>query len=193
MNARILAVSVGLIFMAGCVSEQKYKDEVQQAQTYQTQAQTYQALDKQYEALNQQLKSEIQADQVQIKQLKDRLVVTFVDEILFASGSAEVGVQGRAALDKAVPTLAPLTGHWIEVQGYTDNEPIGPALKARYPSNWDLSTARATDVVKHLQAKGVDPRNLVAEGFSEYQPVASNATPEGRKKNRRIDIVLRPK
>jgi chemotaxis protein MotB len=186
MKARVLALPISLLLLAGCVSEQKYDKEVQQAQTYQS-------LDKQEAALNQQLQAEIKADQVQIKQLQGRLVVTFVDEILFASGSAEMNAQGRSVIDKAVPTLSTLTGHWIEVQGYTDNEPIGPALRARYPTNWELSTARATDVVRHLQAKGVNPGYLMAAGFSQYQPVASNDTPAGRKKNRRIDIVLRPK
>ena len=186
MKAWILALPISLSLMAGCVSEQKYQQEVQTAQTYQT-------LDKQEAALNRQLQAEVKADQVQIKQLQGRLVVTFVDEILFASGSAEMSAQGRSVIDKAVPTLSTLTGHWIEVQGYTDNEPIGPALKARYPTNWDLSTARATDVVRHLQYRGVNPVNLVAEGYGEYQPVAPNATPQGRAKNRRIDIVLRSK
>jgi chemotaxis protein MotB len=177
---------IGLPLLGGCVSQQKYDQEVKTAQTYQ-------ALEAQYQALNQQLQAEIKADQVQIKQLQNRLVVTFVDEVLFSSGSVELHSKGRAVLDKAVPTLTGLTGHWIDVQGYTDNEPIGPALKARYPTNWELSAARAAEVVRYLQAKGVDPRNLVAEGFGEYQPVASNATPEGRAKNRRIDLVLRSK
>ena len=177
---------IGLPLLAGCVSQQKYDQEVQTAQTYR-------ALDAQYEALNKQLQAEIKADQVQIKQLQNRLVVTFVDEVLFGSGSVELHAKGRAVLDKAVPTLTGLTGHWIDVQGNTDNEPIGASLKARYPTNWELSAARAAEVVRHLQAKGVDPRNLVAEGYGEYQPVAPNATPEGRAKNRRIDIVLRSK
>ncbi|MCM8626053.1 MAG: OmpA family protein [Candidatus Accumulibacter sp.] len=101
--------------------------------------------------------------------------------------------KGRNTVGKAVPTLVSLTGHWIDVQGYTDNEPIGPALRGRYPTNWDLAAARAIDVVRYLQAQGVDARNLVAESFGEFQPVASNATPQGRAKNRRIDIVLRAK
>jgi chemotaxis protein MotB len=114
-----------------------------------------------------------------------------MDEIMFASGSAELGQGGRSVLDKAVPTLSKLSGHWIDVQGYTDNEPIGPALKGRYPSNWELSSARATAVVRCLQHTGVDPANIVACAFSEYQPVASNETAGGRQKNRRIEIELR--
>ena len=130
---------------------------------------------------------------MQVRQLSDRLVVTFVDEILFASGSAEMHAKGRSAVAKAAPTLVALSGHWISVQGYTDSEPIGPALRGRYPTNWDLSAARAVDVVRYLQSQGVDPANLVAAGYSQYQPVATNDTAQGRAKNRRIDIVLRVK
>ena len=98
MKARTTVVLLSLLLVAGCVSEQKYQQEVQTAQTYQS-------MDKQAEALNRQLQAEIKADQVQIKQLQGRLVVTFVDEILFASGSAEMHAQGRSVIDKAVPTL----------------------------------------------------------------------------------------
>ena len=186
MRIWTLAVPFSVLLAAGCVSQQTYDQQVQQTQKAQT-------LERQYQALNRQLQSEVAADQVQIKQLQDRLVVTFVDEILFASGSAEMHAKGRNVINQAVPTLVGLTGHWIDVPGYTDSEPIGGALRARYPSNWELSAARAADVVRHLQAQGVDPTNLVAEGFGQYQPVASNATPEGRAKNRRIEIVLRAK
>ena len=181
-----LAVPFSLFLVAGCVSQQTYDQQVQQTQKAV-------ALEQQYLALNQQFQTEIAANQVQIKQLQDRLVVTFVDEILFSSGSAEMHAKGRSAVGKAFPTLAALTGHWISVEGYTDSEPIGTALRGRYPTNWDLSAARAVDVVRYLQAQGVDPRNLVAAGYGQYQPVAANDTPQGRAKNRRIDVVLRSK
>lgn len=135
--------------------------------------------------LSRQLQAEVTADQVQIKQLSDRLVVTFVDEVLFAPGSAELHANGRSTIGKAVPTLATLSGHWISVQGYTDSEPIGPALRHRYPTNWDLSAARAVEVVRYLQSQGVDPGNLVAAGYGQYQPVAPNDTAQGRARNRR--------
>ena len=128
-----------------------------------------------------------------IEQLNGRLVVTFVDKVLFASGSAELLPKGRAVLDKAVPTLAAQTGKWIIIEGHTDNEPIGPTIRDRFPTNWDLSTARATAVVKYLQDKGVPPVNLAASGFSEYQPVKPNTTPAGRQANRRIEIIMREK
>lgn len=186
MRIRFVATAVAAALLAACVSEGTYQTQVQDTQ-YET------ALAAQYQQLNTQLQSEIAANQVQIKQLQGKLVVTFVDEILFASGSADMHAQGKTVLNKAVPTLAALNGNWIKVQGYTDNEPIGPALRNRYPTNWDLSTARATDVVKYLQSQGVAPSNLVAEGYGEYQPVADNSTPAGRAQNRRIQVVLQSK
>ena len=183
MHTKIILPALLVALLGGCVSQGTYNQEVQQANTYAAQSQTYQLL-------NAQLQKEIQADQVRIKELQGQLTVTMVDEILFASGSAEMHAQGRATLEKIVGTLQGVTDKRINVRGYTDNEPIGPALRARYPSNWELSTARSSDVVRFLQAKGIDPKRLEASGFAEYQPVAPNTTAAGRKENRRIEIVL---
>jgi chemotaxis protein MotB len=183
MLTKIIFPAVLVTFLGGCVSQGTYNQEVQQANTYAAQSRTYQAL-------SAQLQKEIQADQVRIKELQGQLTVTLVDEILFASGSAEMHAQGRSTLEKIVGTLQSVPDKRINVRGYTDNEPIGPALRARYPSNWELSTARSSDVVRFLQAKGIDPKRLEASGYGEYQPVAANTTPAGRKENRRIEIVL---
>jgi chemotaxis protein MotB len=183
MNPRIIFPLILLASLGGCVSQGTYNQEVQQANTYAAQSRTYQAL-------SVQLQKEIQADQVRIKELQGQLTVTLIDEILFASGSAEMHAQGRATLEKIIGTLQSVPDKRINVRGYTDNEPIGPALRARYPSNWELSTARSSDVVRFLQAKGIDPKRLEASGYGEYQPVAPNTTPAGRKENRRIEIVL---
>jgi chemotaxis protein MotB len=184
MHFRSAAASCLLVvLLGGCVSQGTYNQEVQQVNTLSDQNKTYQAL-------NQQLQAEIQADQVRIKQLQGRLTVTLVDEIVFSSGSAEMNAKGRATLDKIVGTLQSVTDKRIVVRGYTDNEPIGAALRSRYPTNWELSTARASDVVRFLQGKGIDPTRLEAAGYGEYQPVAPNSTPDGRRQNRRIDIVL---
>jgi len=183
MLTKIILPAALVTFLGGCVSQSTYNQEVQTANTYAAQSQTYQAL-------NAQLQKEIQADQVRIKELQGQLTVTLIDEILFASGSAEMHASGRATLEKIVGALQQATGKRINVRGYTDNEPIGPGLRARYPSNWELSTARSSDVVRFLQAKGIDPQRLEASGFAEYRPVAPNTTPAGRKENRRIEIVL---
>lgn len=169
---------------AGCVSDSTYKQEEQKADALAAQNATYKQLDT-------QLQSEVKADQVQIQQQKDQLKVTIVNEILFPEGGWQLSRAGEQTLDKLVPTLKTLKGERIEVNGYTDNVPIGPELKSRFPSNWELSTARATDVVRYLVAKGVDPALLSATGFGDTQPVASNDTPQGRAKNRRIELVLK--
>jgi chemotaxis protein MotB len=142
--------------------------------------------------LNQQLSAEVQADSVKITQLNDRLRVTMEDELLFPEGGWEIHSKGKSVLDKIVPALQQATNRRVEVEGYTDNVPIGAHLQHRFPTNWELSAARAAEVVKYLQKKGIDPSRLTAAGHGEYQPVASNATPVGKQQNRRTDIDLMP-
>jgi chemotaxis protein MotB len=170
--------------LAGCVSDSTYKQEEQKANALAAQDATYKKLDN-------DLQTEVKADQVQIQQLQNQLKLTIVNEILFPEGGWELNKAGEQTLDKVAPTLKTLTNERIEVDGYTDNVPIGPELKSRFPSNWELSTARATDVVRYLVSKGVDPKRLSATGFGDTQPVASNDTAQGRAKNRRIEIVLK--
>jgi chemotaxis protein MotB len=180
-----LTSACAAILVSGCVSQQKYDQEV-------TQYNQAAAQSKAYQELNQKLQAEIKADQAQIRQLQDRLTVTLIDEIVYPEGGWELREKGRATIDKLIPTLLATKSKRIEVQGYTDNLPIGPELRGRFPTNWELSTARACGVVRYMQEKGVDPRVMEASGFSEYRPVAPNDTPQGRAKNRRIEIVLVP-
>jgi chemotaxis protein MotB len=176
MEKKVLLVLCAMVFVAGCVPYPTYQQAEQKSQLY--------------EELNQQLKAEVAADQVKIQQLQDRLRVTMLDEILFPEGGWEIGPKGRQTLNKIVPVLKNLQGKRVEVNGYTDNVPIGPGLKWRFPSNWELSTARATDVVRYLVQQGVNPAMLSATGFGEQNPVASNDTPQGRRQNRRVEIVI---
>jgi chemotaxis protein MotB len=118
---------------------------------------------------------------------QDGLVVTVVtDQILFASGSAVLQPEGNALLDIVAKPLQSVANPII-VKGYTDSQPItgGP-----YPSNWALSGARAGAVAVSLENAGLDPARLTPEGLGERDPVASNATPEGRSQNRRVEIVV---
>src|SRR5262249_30589938 len=79
------------------------------------------------------------------------------------------------------------------VEGYTDNVPLGPRLRERFPTNWELSTARATNVVRYLQeTANLDPSHLIAAGFGQYHPISANDTDEGPAQNRRLHIVLVP-
>jgi chemotaxis protein MotB len=112
------------------------------------------------------------------------------DKILFASGSATIGAEGRAALRKVADALRGLEGKAIRVEGHTDNVPTGS--NTAFASNWELSSARALAVVRFLQDGGVDPTRLSGAGFGEYQPVGANDTADGRSLNRRIEIVLSP-
>lgn len=146
-----------------------------------------------YQDLQKKLEREIRDGQIQLTEMKNRLTMTMVDKILFASGSADVRKEGKQVLDKVIAILKDITDKRIQVEGHTDNVRIFSAIKAKYPTNWELSAARATMVVRYLQEEGgLDPKLLSATGYSEYQPVAPNDTDESKAKNRRIEIVLLP-
>jgi chemotaxis protein MotB len=140
-----------------------------------------------------ELEQEIADKQVQVERIRDQLRVEMVDEVLFDSGESALKPEGIAILRKVGGVLKKTEGRTIEVQGHTDNVPIRGALAQRFPTNWELSAARATNVVRFLQDEaGVDPSVLSAAARSEYQPRASNDTEEGRRENRRIEILLGP-
>jgi chemotaxis protein MotB len=145
-----------------------------------------------YQDLTKKLEKEIQDGQVKITEMKNRLTMTMVDKIIFPSGSAEISEAGKKVMDKVVSILKDVKDKRIQVEGHTDNVQIVSDLKNRFPTNWELSTARATEVVRYLQETGIDPKILSATGYGEYQPVAPNDTPAGRTQNRRIEIVLLP-
>ena len=139
------------------------------------------------------MKTEISQGQVTISELKGKLTVNLVEAILFDSGRAEVKPGGLVVLGKVIEILRTVTDKAVRIEGHTDNVPITGALAQRYPSNWELSAARAITVARYLQKQAIDPAGLSATGFGEYKPVADNSTVEGRAKNRRIEIVLVPK
>ena len=146
-----------------------------------------------YEELLAQMKGEIDQGQVAITELKGKLTVDVLDKILFDSGQAEIKPEGLAVLKRVVDILITVSDKLIRIEGHTDNVPIAGALAKRYPTNWELSAARALTVTRYLEKEGIDPTILSAAAFGEYQPVADNETPEGRAKNRRIAIILLPK
>ncbi len=149
-------------------------------------------LTKTRDKLTTELKEEIRKGEIAITQLKDRLSLNLVDKILFDSGSALVKKDGKKVLDRVAEILKKVQDKQIRIEGHTDNVPISARIMDKFPSNWELSTSRATNVVKYLQEKAVDPKYLVAAGYSEYRNIAPNDAPEGRAKNRRIEIVLTP-
>lgn len=118
------------------------------------------------------------------------LVITFLEEILFDSGKDKIKVDAFSALDKVASVIVDKASDLnVGVEGHTDNEPI---KYSGWKSNWELSTARATSVLHHLIEKGVSASKLAAIGYGEQRPVASNDTAQGRRQNRRVEIVILP-
>jgi len=140
------------------------------------------------------LEPEIHAGNVRIKRRGNELVVELADQILFDSGHAEINEGGQKVLSHVAPSLVRLQGYSIQVGGHTDRTRVtNPETQERFPTNWELSTARATNVVRQLEERGKVPGSrLVATGFAQYRPVAGNATADDRQKNRRIELVLLP-
>lgn len=141
----------------------------------------------QYDSLVKNLTEEVKKGELQVRQYKDMLTVDVAEQLFFDSGRADLKDTGKAVLKKVGEALKGYEDKVIRVVGHTDNVPI--KTKA-FPSNWELSVARATTVVRFLQENGIPPERMVASGRAEFQPVAENDTPEGRKKNRRIEITL---
>jgi chemotaxis protein MotB len=114
------------------------------------------------------------------------LVVSIQETLLFESGSADITARARDILEK-ISTVLAVAPNQIKVEGHTDNLPINTA---KFPSNWELSVIRATNVVHILQHDGIAPNRLSAAGYGEFRPISSNATDAGRGKNRRIDLII---
>jgi chemotaxis protein MotB len=167
---------------------------LQEAKTKTVQVETAkEETSKTYSAMIEKMKSEIAEGQVTITELKGKLTVNMVDAILFDSGKADIKPEGRQILQKVADVIGQVEDKAIRVEGHTDNVKISSALTRAFPSNWELSAARATNVARYLQRMGVDPNLLSAAAYGEYRPVSENDTPEGRAMNRRIEIVLVPK
>ncbi|MBI4391964.1 MAG: OmpA family protein [candidate division NC10 bacterium] len=146
-----------------------------------------------YDSLVRDLKKEIEAGEIKVTQFRDLLTVNLVEKILFDSGRAEIKPRGLEILQRVGDILKGVQDKVVRIEGHTDNVPIGAALRSRFPTNWELSTARATVVARFLQDKvGLEPTRLSATGYGQHQPVASNETEEGRSQNRRIEIILAP-
>ena len=131
----------------------------------------------------------IESGKLRVRIQRGRMVVELSENILFDSGKAELKKEGVAALTEVASVLASIADREFQIAGHTDNIPI---KSPKFPSNWELSTARAVNVAKSLAAQGVPATRLSAAGYAETQPVSSNDTPEGRQQNRRIEIVLMP-
>ena len=139
------------------------------------------------------LKDQIQKQEVTIKEFQESLSLNFVDRILFEFAKADLTPEGEKVLKKVGEALKNIKGKKIRVTGHTDPVPIRPDYMHKFPSNWELSAARAASVVRYFQEKpGLDPKDLEAVGRSFYHPEASNDTKEGRARNRRVEILIAP-
>lgn len=146
-----------------------------------------------YDELKEKMKAEIAKGEIRLSQAGGRLKVDMVDKVLFESGDADITKRGEEVLARVGAVLARVENKQIQVSGHTDDTPISSRLVGTYPTNWELSTARATRVVRFLQEKGgVPARRLVAAGYGPYHPIASNNTLSGRSRNRRIELLLTP-
>ncbi len=142
--------------------------------------------------LEERLKKEIQDKEVKVEMMDRGLVITFVAEVLFDSGKAQLRNDSLGKLDKVADVLQTTVKDLsIGIEGHTDNQPI---KHSGWTSNWELSSARAMSVLHYMADNAkINPSRLSATGYGEYRPVASNATAEGRQKNRRVEIVILPK
>lgn len=146
-----------------------------------------------YDQLVGALEQEIKRGELTISNLEGQLSVNLLNQILFDSGETDIKPEGQKVLKSLGDVLNKFPDKSLQIEGYTDNVQISSRLIEKYPTNWELSTARATSVVHFLQDKvGLPGDRLIAAGFSEYRPVASNETAEGRAQNRRIQILLVP-
>ena len=170
INLAAAALPLTALMLAACVSEGAYEQQTRQLQATQAQA---------------------AAEQQQIAKMQAENKWVVAGDMLFPEGGYQLSPNGQAALSQYVPQLQKLKDTKVVVYGYTDNLPVGPALqRAGVKDNIDLSSRRADNVVAYFRAQGVNPNILSAKGFGDTHPVASNDTPDGRAKNRRIEIVM---
>ena len=146
-----------------------------------------------YNQLVDALEDEIKRGELTISNLEGQLSVNLLNKILFDSGKTEIKPAGQKVLKNLGDVLNKFPDKALQIAGHTDNVQISSRLKERFPSNWELSTARATSVVHFLQNKvGLPGERLIAAGYSEYQPLVDNKSVENRAQNRRIQILLVP-
>jgi chemotaxis protein MotB len=182
-----LKTALGIAQSQAITDEQKSQlDEAKRAM------QDAQERGKLVEDLESKFKKMIDAGHLKVTTRHGRVVLQLHNDVLFDTGDADVKPDGKLAVEEVATALKGVGGKRFQVAGHTDNQPIVTAKKILFPTNWELSSARAIAVVKLLLAHGVDPGVLSAAGYGPFDPVASNGTPDGQAKNRRIEITLVP-
>ena len=199
LNAKVSTLSNQNSQLGQQTADQQNKlSESQQSLTQQKQKlEQLQTLLNQQKEASEQLKNKMSealkgfnSNELSVYQKDGKVYVSLSEQLLFPSGSAVVNPKGVDALSKLAAVLNLNSEVSVDIEGHTDSIPI----RGRYQDNWDLSTARANSIVRILvNTYKVDPTRVISSGHSYYDPVAPNATPEGRAKNRRTDIILSPK
>jgi chemotaxis protein MotB len=153
---------------------------------------TQDELDRTRAELASKLAGEIKEGEVVLRLRGGDLIVDVADKVLFETGRAEVSDRGQKVLRQVAASIVHMPKRVFQVSGHTDAARVKSAdVRERFPTNWELSTARATNVVRFLQEKcGIPGQRLVAAGYAEHQPIASNTTEIGKQRNRRIEIAL---
>jgi len=141
-----------------------------------------------FRGLVEKLRSMVDAGQIKVTVRNGRMLLVLPNDILFDSGKTELKPEGKDAIAKVAKVLATIDRHFL-VAGHTDNLPI---KTKKFQSNWELSTQRALEVVRLLIDNGMKPSQVGAAGYAEYDPTADNATADGQRQNRRIEIVVEP-
>jgi len=150
------------------------------------------------DALMNKLQKEIETlednNKILVERIRDKLFITLPNAVLFSSGSANLSEQGFKTLKTICQVLEKYPDRPICIEGHTDNVVIGPASREKYATNWELSIARAIQVMNYMVGHfRINPELLSVKGHGPFKPIASNATPEGRAENRRVVIAVSPK
>lgn len=183
----IIAISISL---AGCtfIFQRGRRSDMQKIEKLSSQLDE---LSQTQRLLEDRLSKEIQDKQVRLEMMEKGLVITFVADVLFDSGKAKIKSEAYPILDKVAVVLKENVPQFkVGIEGHTDNQPI---QFSGWKSNWELSVARALNVLHYLvDEKGISPDRLSAIGYGEYRPVVPNDTKEGRQLNRRVEVVILP-
>jgi len=201
--AAVLTLCSGLVLSTGCVKKSEYEalqaqyneaiaKEGKLTETVEKQAEEINALESDFDALADIFAEEIENQELQLEQLVDGIELEIPSDVMYKSGAATptAGSDGLEYAQRLAKFLAD-ADYLVSVVGHTDNQRMSRTLAKKYPSNWELAGARAAGVARFLVDNGVDATQVVASSRGEYDPVASNDTPEGRAQNRRIQIILR--
>ena len=184
MKTRLKALGQDMSKMSGDMDAQK-----KQMAEMQKRQEAAEKRAQQFRDMMAKFRSMIDAGKLQVEVRNGLMLVKLPDNILFDPGKTEIKQAGKDAIAQVTQILSGIEGRKFQVAGHTDNIPI---KSAKFKSNWELSTARAVEVTKLMIGDGMDPKRLSAAGFADELPIGDNATDEGRRSNRRIEIVVQP-